>query len=195
MGLITLKLQETLDQKDLVKFGITNSITLRDFYGYQYAVCLGAVFKNDKKEYAYREEFSRILIDHKVKPNQLMSFCELHKDIILKEKNFVDGKATTYYYLLYMREEKPTLLNEFILFGKKNVDIELIFNYNGYYRAEEIHLFLSENTSVLSAIQVLFSNENKANLPFITVHEDNYMISYYNDFGMISENLSGLDDD
>ena len=189
MAQTILMLSEKLTKKEMEKFMLSNTLQLEDFAGYQYALCIGAVFKNAKGEFEYRREFSKTLVDNNVKPNQLISFCELHKDMIIKEKNFADGRFTTIYYLIYSREEKPTILNEFRLFNKKKVDVEIVFNYNGYYRAEELHLDLSENTSMLSAIQVLFSDENIDNLSFIKVSNNNesdnteYSIYYYDDFG------------
>ena len=187
MAQTTLTLSEKLTKKEMEKFRLSNTLQLEDFAGYQYALCIGAVFKNAMNEFEYRKEFSKTLIDNNVKPNQLISFCELHKDMIIKEKNFADGRFTTLYYLVYSREEKPTLLNEFKISNKKKVDVELIFNYDGFYRAQEIHLDLSENTSVLSALQVFFSEDNIDNLSFIKVSDKEepakYSICYYDDFG------------
>lgn len=149
----------------------------------QYAMCLGAVYKDNHGDYQYVPEYSLGYINSDVKPTQLISFCELHKDIIIKDKVFVNRHAANIYYIKYVADEKPTLLNDFYHMHKNRVDIEITLCDNGYYRIDELHLELSPYTSILGAIESLFSNENIEAIPFISTEDNNYYITYYDDYG------------
>lgn len=179
-----LKLNQTLTDKEIKTFKIPNTININNFNGVQFAMCLGAVYKDNNGKYQYNPDYSRNYIDTEVIPTKLISFCELHKDIIIRDKVYINGHFMSIYYIVYTREEKPMLVNVFNKFNHNLVDIEAIFNDNGFYRMEELHLDLSPNTSVISAIKSLFSNENINGLPFITTDEDNhYHIVYYDEYG------------
>lgn len=179
-----LKLNQTLTDKEIRTFKVPNTININDFHGVQFAMCLGAIYRDNNGKYQYNPEYSKNYIDTDVIPTKLISFCELHKDIIIRDKIYMNGHFTSVYYIVYTREEKPMLVNDFNHFNHNLVDIEIIFNDNGYYRMEELHLDLSQNTSIIGAIESLFSNENISGLPFITIDNDNhYHIEYYDEYG------------
>ena len=183
--MIELKLKEKLTDKEVKKFKIPNTLTLNNFNGIQYAMCIGAIYRNNSGNLTYNPDFSKAYIDTDITPNKLVSFCELHKDIILKEKHYINSHFTTIYYILYSREEKPMLINSFNSYNCNLADVEITFNDNGFYRIEELHLELSPNTSVIGAINSLFSNENIDGLPFISYDTESkyYSIKYYDEYG------------
>lgn len=182
--MVELKLKEELSEKEIKKFKIPNTLTLNSFNGVQYCMCIGAITKDRSNKDVFVEDFSRAYINTDITPNKLMSFCELHKDIVLKDKIYDRGRFTTIYYVVYQRDEKPMIVNDFKNNNHNQVDIEIIFNDNGYYRLDELHLDLSHNTSIIGAIESLFSNENIDGLPFITTDNNNhYYIEYYDEYG------------
>lgn len=179
-----LKLNETLTDKEIKQFKIPNTLEISNFNGVQFAMCLGAIYRDNRGKYQYNPEYSKTYIDTDIHPNKLISFCELHKDIIIKDKVYMNGHFTSVYYIVYSREEKPMLINEFNHFNHNLVDIEVVFNDNGFYRLQELHLDLSQNITIIGAIESLFSNENIDGLPFITTDNDNhYHIEYYDEYG------------
>lgn len=179
-----LKLQEELSMKDVKKFKIPNILELEDFNGSQYAMIIGAITKNQFNKTIYKTEYSKQLIIDKIPVNQFISFCERYKNNIIKRKTFDNGFFVTIYYILYCYQERPLLINGFNYFKRNKVTIEITFNENGFYRIQDLHLELSPNTSIISAIHSLFSSENIDGLPFIIKDNDNhYYIKYYDDFG------------
>ncbi len=182
-----LKLQETLTDKEIKKFKIPNTLQLDNFHAMQYAMCLGAVYKDNNGKYQYLPEYSMGYINSDITPTQLISFCELHKNLIIKDRTFVNRHFTDIYYIKYMAEEKPTLINEFCNMHKNRVDIEITLCDNGHYRIDELHLELSPYTSILGAIATLFSNENVEGINFISTDDNNYYITYYDDYGREKE--------
>ncbi len=178
-----LKLESNLTEKEVKKFKIPNTLELSNFNGMQYAMCLGAVYKDNSRTYQYIPEFSMGYINTEITPMKLISFCELHKDLIIKDRTYMNGHFANIYYIKYVREEQPMLVNAFCNFNRNRVDVELTFNENGYYSVNDIHLELSPNTSIIRAVESLFSNENIEAIPFISTDNNNYYISYYDDYG------------
>ena len=179
-----LSLAEPLKTKEIKKFGIPNSLTIHNFYAYQYAMCIFAIRKDNYGKLVYVPEYSQHCIKNNIKINEMLSFVESHKDIVIKEKVYDGGYFDNVYYIVYHREEKPSILNDFNNFNTNNVDIEIVFNENGYYRADELHLQLSSYTPIIKAINELFSIENIEVLYFINKTDNNqYSITYYDDFG------------
>lgn len=178
-----LKLESNLTEKEVKKFKIPNTLELSNFNGMQYAMCLGAVYKDNSRTYQYIPEFSMGYINTEITPMKLISFCELHKDLIIKDRTYMNGHFANIYYIKYVREEQPMLVNAFCNFNRNRIDVELTFNENGYYSVNDIHLELSPNTSIIRAIESLFSNENIEAIPFISTDNNNYYISYYDDYG------------
>ena len=181
--MVTLRLENKLTDKEVKKFKIPNTLELSNFGGVQYAMCLGAIYKDNNKNYQYLPEYSMGYINSDITPTKLISFCELHKDLIIKDKTYVNGHFANIYYIKYIRDDKPMLINEYVNFNRNLVDLELTFNENGYYSINELHLDLLPNTSVIRAIESLFSNENIKAIPFISTDDNNYYISYYDDYG------------
>lgn len=183
-----LSLKEKLTDKEMRKFLITNDLVLDGFTGYQYAICLCGIKKNDMGKMVYDPEYSRTYINSKITVQQMLSFIEKHKEIIHKEKTYSNGRFMTVYYLIYTRDEKPTILNDYNVFNNNKVDIEIVISDGNYYRPEEIHLLLSPYTPIIKAIEIVFANANLEVLPFITRTQDNqYKITYYDDLGHSKE--------
>lgn len=181
--MVELKLSNKLSDKEVKKFKIPNMLPLQSFNAMQYAMCLGAVYKDNNKQYQYIPEYSMGYINTDITPNKLISFCELHKDMIIKDRTYVYGHFTTIYYIRYVRDEKPMILNAFNNYNANRVDVELTICDNGFYRVDEVHMELSQYTSVMTAISQLFSNENIKALPFISIENNNYHITLYDDYG------------
>lgn len=190
-----LKLKHEIAQKDCIKFAVANEIELKDFHACQYMLPICGIQKFDNGKYYYNTNYGDFYIKEKISPNQFISFAEQYKENIVKEKDYSEGHFTTVYYLLYTIDEKPTLLNNYCYFNKNRVDVEIVFNENGYYRVDEVHLELPPHSSLINAIKQLFSNENISGLSFIKQTDDNqYSIIYYNEYGReMEQKYSSLD--
>lgn len=179
-----LKLRKEISQKDCNKFKVTNEINILKFHSYEFKLPLCGIQKDDYGKYHYNPIYGDTYLRENISPTQFISFAELYKDNIVKEKNFSNGRFIVVYYLVYFAEERPTLVNDYCYFNKNRVDVEIILNENGYYRIEDIHLELNPNTSLILAIKELFSNENLSGLSFINQTDDNqYSITYYDEYG------------
>lgn len=179
-----LTLNEKLTDNESKKFLIPNDLNLDGFVGYQYAMCLCGIKTNDFGKKVFDPEFSRTYINSKVTPQQMLSFVEKHKDIIIKEKAYSNGRFMTIYYIVYSRDEKPTILNDYNIFNENNADIEIVISDGNYYRPEELHINLSPYTPVVKGIETVFANANIEALPFITTTSNNqYKITLYDNLG------------
>jgi len=180
-----LKLKETLTDKEIKKFKLTNELKLTNFYGYQYSMCIGGIQRNNTGQFVFNPEYSSSYINTKVTPSQFISFCELHKNIITKEKCYSSGgRFVTLYYLNYVRDDRPNMINGFSVHSRNRSLIEIIISEGNYYRPIELRLELDNYTSILNAIHSLFSNENLSVLSCISKSEDGqYKIEYYDDYG------------
>lgn len=183
-----LRLNEELSEKEQKIFMIPNVLKLDDFHGSQFLMSLGGVAKDKDGKYHYDPDYARTYIGSDITPNKLISFCELHKNIIHKEKSYINGRFTIAYYIIYSMEERPMLLNAFNNFGTNKVTIELIFNDNGFYRIDDVHLIIPCNYSFIGSIMSLFNeNSDISALPFIEKDENAYKIIYYNFYGIEKE--------
>lgn len=181
--MVELKLPSKLSDKEVRNFKILNTLPLESFNAMQYAMCIGAVYRDSNKKYQYIPEYSMTYINTNITPNKLISFCELHKDMIIKNRIYTYGHFATIYYIRYVREEKPMILNAFNNYSTNRVDVELTICDNGFYRIDEVHMELSPYTSVITGVSKLFSNENIEALPFISTKDNHYHITLYDDYG------------
>jgi len=180
-----LKLENPLTQKEQEMFKIPNQLSIDNFDGYQYAMCLCGIQKGIDGKYRYNPVYSKNYIDTDITPNKIMSFAELHKDMVIKEKNFCDGRFSTVYYIVYKRDYAPGLLNDFYLHEKNRSVIEVIFGNGAYYRPYILRLELSPYTPIIAAVESLFSNENLEVLKCITKipNGNKYQMDYYDELG------------
>lgn len=181
---VELRLKEPLSIKEVNKFKIPNTLTLSNFDGYQYAMCLCGIKKDRHDKYVYDPRFSRNYIDTKITPNEIMSFAELHKSIVFKEKQIDNGRVVTVFYITYTRDDKPSLFNDFYLFEKNKVTIEIVMCNGDLYRPLDLHLELSPWTPMVNAVHSLFSNENLEVLKCITKTDySDYLVEFYDEYG------------
>ena len=178
--MVTLTLKETLTDKEIKQFKIPNTLQISSFHGMQYCMCIGAVYKDNNKKYQYLPEYSMGYINTDITPNKLISFCELHKNTVIKDRVYINRHFADIYYVVYEKAEKLMLINDFNSFSKNRVDVELTFCDNGYYR-------VSPYTSVLNGVTQLFSNENINGIPFISLRDNYYYIIYYDNYGKEKE--------
>lgn len=187
--MVKLKIKGKLTDKEVKKYGIPRDLTLTKFNGMQYAMCFAGIQTDYKGDKIYNLNYTRNYINTDITPDKLISFCETHKNDIVKEKIYDGGHIVTVYYIVYSREEKPTLLNEFNMFDDKNVIVEITLNEPGYYMVSELKLKLLAYTPILSAIETCFEDENliKVLEDFVSVvdTEDGKRceVEYYDDFG------------
>ena len=57
-----LRLNETLTDKEVMKFKIPNILTINNFNGVQFAMCLGAIYKDIHGKYQFNPEYSKTFI-------------------------------------------------------------------------------------------------------------------------------------
>lgn len=181
---VELKLKDPLSVNEVNKFKIPNLLNLQNFDGYQYAMCLCGIKKDSHDKWVYDPRYSRNYINTKITPNEIMSFAELHKDIIIKDKNIDNGRIVTVFYVVYTREDKPSIFNEFYLFEKNRVCVEIVLCNGDLYRPLELYLELSPWTPMIEAVHSLFSTENLKVLKCITKtgHND-YLVEFYDEYG------------
>lgn len=181
---MNLYLSDEISKKETKKFLIQNEIEIKDFHGYQYKLPFCAVKKRNGV-FIFDEYYSQTLINNHIKPNEALSFIELHRSNFTKEKHYESGRFTTVYYAVYtIREIHFDYNNSYNNFESNNATIEIVFKEGPFNRIENLYLKLEPFTPILYAVQSVFSNENLEALPSIKVGEDGlYHITYYTDKG------------